>query len=59
MAELFRRYGRRVGARTDSTGLGLFIVKTIVEAHGGTVEVRARPEGGSVFAVSLPLERNI
>ena len=59
VTELFRRYGRRIGARTDSTGLGLFIVKTIVEAHGGTVEVRARPEGGSVFAVSLPLERNI
>ena len=59
VTEIFRRYGRRIGARTDSTGLGLFIVKTIVEAHGGTVEVRARPEGGSVFAVSFPLEPNI
>src|SRR5207237_9123217 len=59
VTELFRRYGRRIGARTDSTGLGLFIVKTIVEAHGGGVEARARPEGGSVFAVALPVEPKI
>jgi signal transduction histidine kinase len=36
-------------------GLGLSLVKAIVEAHGGTVGVNSDPGRGSVFSVSLPL----
>ncbi len=36
------------------TGLGLALTKRIVEAQGGSVGVRARPEGGSVFFATLP-----
>lgn len=35
-------------------GLGLSLVKAIVEAHGGRVAVRSRPGQGSVFTVTLP-----
>lgn len=51
---LFTRYGR-VGKRTQSgIGLGLLIVKTIVERHGGTVSVDSTPEVGSTFRIRLP-----
>jgi PAS domain S-box-containing protein len=50
---LFTRYAP--GARAErSTGLGLFIVRTVVEAHGGEVGVEPRPGGGSVFWMTLP-----
>jgi two-component system sensor histidine kinase KdpD len=39
----------------EGTGLGLSIAKGIIEAHGGKITVSARPEGGSVFSVRLPL----
>jgi two-component system, NtrC family, sensor kinase len=39
----------------EGTGLGLAITRQIAEAHGGTVEHRPRPGGGSTFAIMLPL----
>jgi signal transduction histidine kinase len=42
------------GARTGSVGLGLFIVREIVRAHGGRVEVRSGVEQGTTFTVHLP-----
>jgi signal transduction histidine kinase len=44
----------RVGKDSKGSGLGLFIAKTIVEAHGGTISVKSTPSKGSTFSFSLP-----
>ena len=36
-------------------GLGLSVVKAIVEAHGGQVDAEDRPGGGSIFWFTLPV----
>ena len=56
---LFDRFFRGDPAHartTEGTGLGLAIVRSIARVHGGTVSAAPRPEGGSVFSVSLPAE---
>jgi signal transduction histidine kinase len=56
---LFDRFFRGDPAHvriTEGTGLGLAIVRSIARVHGGAVEARQRPEGGSVFTVGLPAE---
>ena len=52
--EPFRRVGDRRNA-IPGAGLGLFVVKQIVAAHGGMVEVRSDPGRGSTFRVRLPV----
>jgi len=42
-------------ARSGGTGLGLSIAKDFVELHRGTIEATARPGGGALFLVELPL----
>jgi signal transduction histidine kinase len=39
----------------QGTGLGMPIVKTIVEAHRGVIECQSRPGEGTVFTIGLPL----
>jgi PAS domain S-box-containing protein len=58
---LFQRFVRL----NDNTGeqfgvgLGLWVVKAIVEAHGGAVGVDENPEGGSIFWFTLPMENTM
>ncbi|ADO68271.1 sensor histidine kinase [Stigmatella aurantiaca] len=47
--------GKRKAAHSDrSIGLGLYIVRQLVRAHGGRVEVRSTGEEGTTFTVELP-----
>src|SRR4051794_2164751 len=51
----FEKFGRSSGGATKpGSGLGLFIARSIAEAHGGTLDVRSVPEQGSVFRLELP-----
>ena len=49
---VFRQFWR--AKRRGGTGLGLYIVKGLVEAHGGTISVYPAPGGGAEFRFTLP-----
>ena len=51
LALIFERFYRK---GSDGLGLGLPIVRELVDAHGGTIEVASRPGEGSTFTVWLP-----
>lgn len=54
---IFEKFGRiDVGEHAKpGTGLGLFIARSIAEAHGGALEVRSAPGLGATFRLSLPV----
>jgi signal transduction histidine kinase len=55
-ARILERFERAVSSQHyGGLGLGLYISKVIVDAHGGSIEVTSRPGEGSTFAVRLPL----
>jgi signal transduction histidine kinase len=54
--KIFERFERTGAPRgTDGLGLGLFIVKRIIEAHHGTVRVQSAPGQGAEFIISVPI----
>ena len=51
---LVRSATEELGSNSTSLGLGLFIVKEVVQAHRGTIEVASSEAGGTTFTVVLP-----
>jgi signal transduction histidine kinase len=55
LARVFTKFWRRGdGGRRQGTGLGLFITKGLIEAHGGDVAAGRAPSGGAQFRFTLP-----
>jgi signal transduction histidine kinase len=52
--EPFVRGRAAIASGVSGNGLGLSIVRRVVEGHGGRVTVRNRPEGGAAFTIRLP-----
>ena len=62
LPHIFDRFYKADQARTatstaSGSGLGLSIVRAIVERHGGTVSAANAPDGGAIFEILLPAER--
>jgi signal transduction histidine kinase len=53
---IFEKFARvQGGSAKPGTGLGLFIARSIAEAHGGSLGVRSAPDQGATFTLSLPV----
>jgi signal transduction histidine kinase len=52
--ERFYRVDSALSRKTQGTGLGLYLSKAIVDAHGGSIRVSSQPGKGSTFTITLP-----
>jgi two-component system, OmpR family, sensor histidine kinase KdpD len=58
LSDVFDRYRRADGAPSSGgVGLGLFIVRSLIQGHGGRVWADNRPGGGATVTFALPLRR--
>jgi signal transduction histidine kinase len=59
-ARIFEKFGRAGGQPSSSgAGLGLYIARSIAEAHGGSLDVTCVPGSRTTFTLQLPVERSV
>ncbi|OFZ46905.1 MAG: hypothetical protein A2381_03655 [Bdellovibrionales bacterium RIFOXYB1_FULL_37_110] len=51
---VFEKFYREDKKKTGGSGIGLTIVKAIIELHDGTVEADNHPDGGAIFTIKIP-----
>ncbi len=54
-SRIFERYWQAKHSAVAGAGLGLYIAKGIVEAHGGTLRVESEPGRGTAFMFTVPM----
>jgi PAS domain S-box-containing protein len=57
-SKLFRKFSRidnPLSATVGGSGIGLYLIKKIIDIHGGMISVKSKPGKGSVFSVKLPV----
>jgi signal transduction histidine kinase len=54
-ASLFEKFYRVPGTQSGGAGLGLFIARGIVQAHGGRIGVESQPDHGATFWFTIPV----
>jgi two-component system sensor histidine kinase KdpD len=57
LEHIFERFYRVPGTPSGGVGLGLWLVRNILEMHGGKISVANRPGGGAIFTMQFPVER--
>jgi two-component system sensor histidine kinase BaeS len=57
--EPFYRTDKSRNRKTGGYGLGLSLCKTIIEAHGGTIDVQSNTGKGAMFSLHLPKSPSI
>jgi len=58
IGEIFQPYRRGADVAVPGKGLGLYISRALVEAHGGALTVESAPGQGSTFCFTLPAEKD-
>jgi signal transduction histidine kinase len=56
LERIFDKFVRERGDTVSGTGLGLYISRQILEAHGGRIWVESQPGDGATFHIAIPLK---
>jgi two-component system sensor histidine kinase KdpD len=57
LERVFDKFYRVPGSPAGGTGLGLFITRSLVQAHGGEVRASNQAAGGAAFSIELPVDK--